>query len=566
MPPRKAASAAAGVRKNAAPAKKAATKKAATNNTRADKTKKAAAPAASAKVNGTKAKEASKSVSRSASPAASAKSDSSSSKSATKKRARDDEGDEEMVDAPEPAAPRAKKAKTTHQRPAAAARAKPAAAAKPTPVINEQPSQVLDVLVFGEGAFGELGLGSKKVDNKRPTNVKRPRLNHQLLADKVGVVDIACGGMHAIALTKHNKVLTWGVNDEKALGRETNWDGGDDESDDDDDDVGLDPTESTPTEVDLSLLKNKEKVVQVAATNSASFILTDIGTVYGWGTFRGSDGVFGFSEEVKIQDKPTQVSGLQNITALAAGSNHMLALDKDGKVFTWGVSEQFQLGRKPVTRHGGPRASLNPMVCDRFTKKHHAVKISAGAYHSFYIDNQGRVHSWGLNNFSQTGHVDAGGKDNAMVAAPKIVQSLRNHNITRVDGGEHHSVACTEAHEVFTWGRVDGHQVGLTKEAFTEENAIFDENGKARIVVQPTKIPDLKAVWVASCSDSTLAVTPEGDAYSWGFSANFQTGLATQDDVEVPTKMLGADLKERKLTWAGCGGQYGMLAAHHKST
>ena len=154
-----------------------------------------------------------------------------------------------------------------------------------TPVLNSRPSKKLDIYVFGAGEFGELGLGNKKHEGKRPTNVKKPQLNHLLSAEKVGVVQLACGGMHNIALTHDNKLLTWGVNDDKALGRETNWEG-DDDDDDDDDDAGLDPQESTPAEVDFSSLDKKPNFVQVAATNSASFALTDDGYVYGWGTFR----------------------------------------------------------------------------------------------------------------------------------------------------------------------------------------------------------------------------------------------------------------------------------------
>lgn len=160
-------------------------------------------------------------------------------------------------------------------------------------ILNSAPTDPLNVYVFGEGSSGELGLGSAKGQ----IEVKRPRLNPLLDADKVGVVSAAVGGMHTAVLTKDNKILTWGVNDQGALGRDTNWDGGlrdidDDKSDSDSSDSGSDtgvnPLESTPTAVDMSGLPEDLVFTQVACTDSATFALTDEGQVYGWGTFRVS--------------------------------------------------------------------------------------------------------------------------------------------------------------------------------------------------------------------------------------------------------------------------------------
>jgi len=160
------------------------------------------------------------------------------------------------------------------------------------PVINEQPTERLNVYVFGEGSCGELGLGTAK----NAIDVKRPRLNPNLPASSVGVVQVAAGAMHVIALTHDNKILTWGVNDQGALGRDTTWDGGlkdmdadDDDSDSEDDDAGLNPKESTPTAIRSDKFPDDTVFVQVVAGDSQSFALTDDGQVWGWGTFRVSD-------------------------------------------------------------------------------------------------------------------------------------------------------------------------------------------------------------------------------------------------------------------------------------
>lgn len=154
------------------------------------------------------------------------------------------------------------------------------ASTKPGQKINKPPTEPLDIFVFGDGSCGQLGLGSKTVNGQSPTEAMRPRLNKLLSPKDFGVVKFACGGMHAVALTRDNKILTWGVNDLGALGRATNV-----EEDDDDE---LNPAESTPGPVDISGLEPNIRWAQVAASDNASFALTDDGHVYGWGTFRVS--------------------------------------------------------------------------------------------------------------------------------------------------------------------------------------------------------------------------------------------------------------------------------------
>jgi regulator of chromosome condensation len=121
----------------------------------------------------------------------------------------------------------------------------------------------------------------------QPTDVQHPRINRLLDAKTVGVVQIAVGGMHCVALTQDQKVLTWGVNDNGALGRDTDLD-----SEDEDEDNDLSPKESTPTAIPTEFFgKGVKAFVQVVATDSASFALTLDGSVYGWGTFSVSSSI-----------------------------------------------------------------------------------------------------------------------------------------------------------------------------------------------------------------------------------------------------------------------------------
>lgn len=163
-------------------------------------------------------------------------------------------------------------------------------------VSNAAPTQLLDVYVCGTNCYGELGLG----DATKKSELPGPVLNPKLSASDVGVVYIAVGGVHSAALTRDNKILTWGVNDEGALGRNTvvppktnDSDQGqaqekeDSDGDDEDaDEVDLNLIEATPTAIDASHFAEGTMFVQLIATDSATFALTCDGLVYGWGTFR----------------------------------------------------------------------------------------------------------------------------------------------------------------------------------------------------------------------------------------------------------------------------------------
>jgi regulator of chromosome condensation len=128
-------------------------------------------------------------------------------------------------------------------------------------------------------------------------------------------------------------------------------------------------------------------------------------------------------DEKKLQRTPVPIPFLTKIISLAAGNNHVLALDNKGKVFAWGAGEQRQLARRVVerTRFG----ALTPCRIALPNIK----QIACGAYHCFAIDESGLVHAWGSNNFGQTGIQDGAGQGNAAILKPGIVESLRPYKI-----------------------------------------------------------------------------------------------------------------------------------------
>ncbi|KAF7588934.1 hypothetical protein BBP40_005012 [Aspergillus hancockii] len=434
-------------------------------------------------------------------------------------------------------------------------------------VLNFAPTQRLDVYVFGTNCDGELGLG----DATKKTEIPRPLLNPKLAADTVGIVYLAVGGVHSAALTHDNRILTWGVNDEGALGRDTAQDPGetkmrsqsDSGSDSDDDEANLNLKEATPLPVESSYFPNDTIFTQLAATSSATFALTAQGLLYGWGTFRGNNGVIGFSPDApKLQRTPILLSGLDKVVKLSSGADHMLALTSEGTVLSWGCDEQHQLGRRRV--HHNASHHLVPGEC---ALPSGIVDIGAGQYHSFAIHKSGTTYAWGSNNYGQTGIFTSAGQSDAVVVYPTKVRSLkRNLRIVSIEGGKDHSLAITEEGECLSWGRIDNKALGLDVNDIPSSDIIFDTYGRPRILKVPTVIRgiDKPIVALGIGTDHSFAITNDGQAYSWGFNTQQQTGQpGGVDEVVHPTLLSNKHVDGKKLVLAAGGGQFSIVAGAH---
>lgn len=257
-----------------------------------------------------------------------------------------------------------------------------------------------------------------------------------------------------------------------------------------------------------------------------------------------------------MQTTPILLPGLKKVKDLVCGSNHALALNEKGSVFSWGSGQQNQLGRRIVERN--KQHGLQPR---EFGLPKNIVHIGSGSDHAFAVNADGKVYAWGLNSFGATALREGAGDDEAAIVHPLLVKSLSGRNVTELSGGSHHTLARTADGECLVWGRVDGFQSGLKIDSLPDDSVIKDDRGRPRILIEPTKIPDIKAKMVSACSDHSLVIDTEGRAWSWGFSATYQTGQGTADDIEVATIIDNTAVRGKKLNWAGAGGQFSVFTA-----
>jgi alpha-tubulin suppressor-like RCC1 family protein len=202
------------------------------------------------------------------------------------------------------------------------------------------------VWAWGANYAGQLGDGTT-TDSPNPVQVR----------DLTGVSTIAAG-THSLALKSDGTVWAWGYNDRGQLGDGT--------------------TTSRTTPVKVSDLAH---AVDVSASEAHSLAVKTDGTVCAWGD--NTAGQLGDGTRSPRGKIPVQVTGLSNVTAVAAGLAHSVALAADGRIWAWG--QGFPYG---TLGDGTDRNSTSPVHVDGLSG---VGAISAGGNFSFALGGQPRA-------------------------------------------------------------------------------------------------------------------------------------------------------------------------------
>ena len=244
-------------------------------------------------------------------------------------------------------------------------------------------------------------------------------------------------------------------------------------------------------------------VTGIAAGFSHSLALRGDGTVIAWGAGASNTGVLPHYGQSFVPD------GLTNVTGIAAGFDHNLALRADGTVAAWGAG---------TTNTGADPNYGQALVPEGLSN---VVAVAAGAYHSLALMSDGTVVAWGDNDFGQTNvpggltnvaAVAAGGNhslalksDGTMVAwgddsagQTDIPGGLTN--VAAVAGGYGHSLALRADGIVIAWGD--------------------DSAGQTNVPPGLTN-----AVAVAGGFAHSLALRGDGTLVAWGDSSYGQTNV-----------------------------------------
>jgi hypothetical protein len=237
-------------------------------------------------------------------------------------------------------------------------------------------------------------------------------------------------------------------------------------------------------------------VTAVAGGGFHTLALKSDGTVWAWGM--NSVGQLGRDRNFGTLPQPLgQVSGLSGVAAVSAGEFFSLALLKDGTVWTWGDNTEGQLGDRTTTSRSAP-GQVNGLTG--------VVAVAAGQEgHVLAVKSDGTVWSWGENRFGELG-------DGTRSSRLTPVQVAGISNVKAVAAGQHFSVALKQDGTVWTWGG----SVGAPSDP----------------PIPPTQVAGLSnIVAIDAGQQHTIALKSDGTVWTWG--ANFDGELGdgtTQSD------------------------------------
>ena len=258
--------------------------------------------------------------------------------------------------------------------------------------------------VSGLNDFGQFGAPSPSASTS-PTAV--PGLS--------AVVQASAGGFHSAALAADGSVWVWGYNGEGQIGNGTATTTG---------------CLCVPAPTQTSIAD----VVQIEAGSFHTLALKADGSVWAWGL--NDNGQLG-NGTTSAAPTPVPVGaavpGFNNIIAISAGDEHSLALKADGTVWVWGSNEFGQIG-------SGTASPTNQLVPLPQATLANITQIAAGIFHNLALDKTGKVFVWGDNLYGQAGNAAAGGTQNlpapnTTLAGVIEIETAGFTNYARLAGG-----------------------------------------------------------------------------------------------------------------------------------
>lgn len=333
------------------------------------------------------------------------------------------------------------------------------------------------VATFGNGQHGRLGHDSSALF---------PRVLAALAGESAAAV--SAGGAHTAVVTDAGGLWTFGLNNHGQTGHASP-------------PGSKQPFVAEPREVILP-----DAIAAASAGESHTLALSNSGEV--WAAGSNGDGQLGLGPKHGVSNpefRLVQALKGERIVAVAAGGQHSLALSQDGRVYAWGHGHYGALG---LGQHH-LRWEAFPLPVQALAGVR-VRSITAGAFHSGAIDEDGQAWVWG-----HGGSWQLGMGLNAHECLPQQLRALRN--LEQLCLGFSHSMSIGKHGEVAAWG--------------TDENGSLGQGFRWPRLT--SKVPEpVKGVRLRSGAAGwkhSAGVSQDGRLYTWGWGGAVGGGGFTGD-------------------------------------
>ncbi|RLN54896.1 hypothetical protein BBJ29_007719 [Phytophthora kernoviae] len=201
--------------------------------------------------------------------------------------------------------------------------------------------------------------------------------------------------------------------------------------------------------------------------------------------------------------------------------------NEDKKVASVTVATNTGTTNSDLTRGNTNSTFLAPRLVEELALEkalHRATitMVACGAQHSLAITDAGELYTWGSGEDGRLGHGDM--RDRAV---PRKVMSLLRENVVNASCGGAHTAVLTAKSTVFTFGRGRNGRLGLG------DNKWRDTPHQIVAFPQGTRITHVVCGW-----NFTAALDREGSIFTWGKQSEGQCGLGYVDkDQVVPRRV-----------------------------
>ncbi len=333
----------------------------------------------------------------------------------------------------------------------------------------------------GLWAWGDNGSGQLSSDVAASTGVTTPT---QIITGTTWAA-VSAGSLFSLAIDSSGNLWAWGDNTDGQLANGST------------STIGI----NTPAQI-----SSGTDWIAVSAGSNFALAIDSSGNLWAWGDNTYGQLGNGTTSSTKVTS-PTQVASGTTWTAVAAGSNFVVAIRSDGTLWAWGNNTSGQIGNGS--------SSGNVPTPTQIGSATNWSMVAAGSDFALAIQSGGSLWAWGGNTSGQLGNGST-----VNVAAP--VQIGTASTWSYVAAGSDFSLAIDSNSALWTWGDNTVGQLG---------------NGSTSAAVTIPAQISTGTTWsyAAAGSDFSLAVNSSGALLAWGDNTFGQLGNGTTSTIPGTT-------------------------------